>query len=143
MHQLLLGSHDIDKDNRFAPFENYVRGLWKIGGLPLVLVGLGVANLFYFPESQRYTEAEQMLVSVFLFLASVIVWGTSSYLAFRRWQFGAQIVVQQNAKIIEMAYNLIRDKPPHLSKEITQSFAESISTLIISLTKEAGPADDS
>jgi hypothetical protein len=42
---------------------DYITGLWKVGGLPLVMVGLGAGNLFL-PTTAAYTGNDQVLITV-------------------------------------------------------------------------------
>jgi predicted membrane channel-forming protein YqfA (hemolysin III family) len=72
-----------NESSHFVPLENYVTGLWKLGGLPLVLIGLGAVNLIY-PNKGNYTETKRIVVTVFLFSAAILAWGSLMYLAFKR-----------------------------------------------------------
>lgn len=94
------------ESSHFAPLESYVTGLWKLGGLPLVLIGLGAVNLI-FPNKGNYTETKQIIVTVFLFSAAILAWGSLIYLAFKRWEKEMQIAAQQDDRIIEVVARLV------------------------------------
>src|SRR5437870_3218153 len=91
---------------QFGGIEKYVTNLWKLGGLPLVLIGLGAVNLLI-PNKANYTETKQMVVTIFLFSAAILAWATLLYLAFKRWEKEMEIAAHQDDKIIDVVARIV------------------------------------
>jgi len=89
-----------------SALSGYISGLWKLGGLPLVLVGLGAANLFV-PNFAGYGQAKQFVLTAGLFLAGLVTWVSVTVLAYRRWHAEAQIASDQDAKLLETVAQIL------------------------------------
>lgn len=86
--------------NRLVPLSSYITGMWKLGGLPLVLVGIGAANIFV-PTVAGYSETEQYFVTVFLFFSGLLAWGATVQLAYKRWQLEVELSNQRDKAVID------------------------------------------
>lgn len=118
-----------DKKYRLESLSNYISGLWKLGGLPLVLIGLGAANLFI-PGNPLYTEAKQILMTTLLFCSALIVWGSVTLLAYKRWKFEMQIASQQDATIINAITTIVeKTKSDAAAKQRVETLVSQLPAL--------------
>lgn len=111
---------------------DYITGLWKLGGIPLVLIGLGALNLFL-PIS-GYSSDKQFLITVSLFIGGVVVWLTVTIVTFKRWKHDTELRSAERAKIIDSVTKVmetgesdtVKSKLPVL-KDFLQSLGFEIS----------------
>jgi len=92
--------------DHLKPLNDYITGFWKIGGIPLVLVGLGAANLFV-PTIPSYPENEHFILTAGLFLMGLTTWVVSSLLAYKRWKSHAEIAAHQEREILNCTTRLL------------------------------------
>src|SRR2546425_1131403 len=121
-----MNSNTATQARDFDSLSGYIAGLWKAGGLSLVLVGLGAANLFL-PSSQAYTDIKQLVITALLFLSGVTTWASVTVLALKRWQQELQLAGQQDATVIQAVAKIAERAGD--SAEITarmKAFTESI-----------------
>jgi len=105
-----------------SSLDKQVTGLAKLGTGPAILGGLGVANLML-PNSTDYSGTDRLLVTVFLFTASVIVWASLTYIALKRSQYQLQTRFQREEKMMETVRSLVEGRTPDEAREIMMSFA--------------------
>jgi hypothetical protein len=111
------------------PLANYITGLWKVGGLPLLMIGLGAANLFV-PSGSVYTETKQFVITGFLFASGVVAWASLILLAFKRWQSELKHAIQQDAQVIEAVVRLVEGvKSDAAARERVKILTESLESL--------------
>lgn len=93
--------------NKLVSLSNYIEGLWKLGGLPLVLIGIGAANIFV-PDFATYGATEHLFVTAFMFVSGVVTWGTTVFLAYQRWKTELDIVGQRERQLIQSICEIIK-----------------------------------
>ncbi len=81
--------------------------MWKLGGLPLVLVGLGAANIFI-PEFGGYDNNENLLVTGFLFISGIVAWSATVYVAYERWKAELNIVAERERILIQSMCEIVK-----------------------------------
>ena len=115
------------KKNELVSLEQYITGLWKLGGMPAALVGLGAVNIFVpYPQS---VEVHKVLITGFLFLASLVAWTTITCIAYKRWQHEMNIAAEQDNKVIEVMSQLVT------SAKESDTVASRVKTMMDSLEK--------
>jgi len=117
-----------DKASQLQPLAEYITGLWKLGGIPLVMVGLGALNLF-FPTSSVYTEPKQFLITSFLFVSGLLTWGSLTFLAFKRWSRETELLGQRETVLIEAVVRIVERADGDVAKTKTNLLRETLPIL--------------
>src|SRR6266404_1340608 len=113
----------------------YITGLWKLGGMPLVLIGLGAINLTIPLSENNYTEAMKILTTSFLFLSSVITWATVTLIAYKRWQYEMELNSRIDAKVIESVVKLAEStQSDAAAKDRVKTLTDSLDNLGVRAT---------
>ena len=113
---------------RLDSLANYITGLWKLGGLPLLMIGLGAANLFV-PISV-YTETKQFVITGLLLVSGAVAWASLVFIAFKRWQFEIQCAIQQDARVIDAVVRLVEGvQSDAAARERVKTLTESLASL--------------
>jgi len=92
-------------DLRLASIADFLKQLYIAGGIPLVLIGLGAANMFI-----PYGDAQRWVVSIVLIAIGTLSWGASVYVALLRWKAQAQIVAEQNVLVLRAVCDIARSE---------------------------------
>jgi hypothetical protein len=111
-----------------AQLPGQIIPLWRLGGIPLVLIGLGGLNLLV-PPSETYTHTERTLVTVLLFIASAAVWGTSLLVTVKKAQYENQCIARKEEHLIALARLLVDGRTPDEAKTLV-SVLEKLITLV-------------
>jgi hypothetical protein len=117
-----------DQGVSLESLEKYISGLWRIGGMPLAIVGLGAIALFM-PTSPIYSEVQRALLAGVLFLLGALSWTIATLIAFKRWRAEAEISAQQSAKIIEIVARLAEAGNSIDVTQKTQALIATVSSL--------------
>lgn len=78
-----------------ASIGEFLKQLYVVGGIPLVLIGIGAGNMF-----ASYGEAQRWLLSGVLIGIGTLAWCATVYVALLRWKTQAQILAQQEAQVL-------------------------------------------
>ena len=65
------------------PLKDFMADLYAVGGLPLVLIGIGAANLLLVPYGEN-GETKEMVITIVSFVFAVLIWSVSAYIEARR-----------------------------------------------------------
>ena len=79
-------------DQCVTSIADFLKQLYIDGGIPLVLIGLGAADMFI-----PYRGAQRWVVSIVLIAIGTRPRGASAYVTFLRWRTEAQVVAEHNA----------------------------------------------
>jgi hypothetical protein len=125
------GTRRTGQTGHLDSLANYISGLWKVGGLPLVMIGIGAANLFV-PTGKDwlYTPNKQLIITGLLFVSGLVAWGSLVFLAFKRWQSELQCAIQQDAKVIEAVVRVVEGiQSDAAARERVKILTESLGSL--------------
>lgn len=111
------------KSDQLVSLSNYIGGLWRLGGLPLVLIGIGAVNIFV-PEFPGYDATEHLIVTAFTFISGVITWAVTVFLAYNRWKAELNIAGQRERQLIQSICDLVK----HVEADAAVQFRINILT---------------
>jgi len=115
----------VSLENRLTPLWKYIIQLYKVGGLPLVLVGIGGALPF-----MPWWETQKIIIaSVALCCIGIIAWAASAYLAVYRWKVEMEIVARQDAQVIETICKIAAAEKSDVVKGKVQVLMDSLDNL--------------
>ena len=92
-------------DQRLASLTEFLKQLYVAGGIPLVVIGLGAANMFI-----PYGDAQRWVVSILLIAIGTLSWAASVYVTLLRWKVQAQIVAEQDAIVLRAVCEIARSE---------------------------------
>jgi hypothetical protein len=72
-----------------------------VGGIPLVLIGVGTANMF-----APYDGLKRWVLSGVLIGIGTLAWGVTVYVALLRWKTEAHILAEQEAQVLKAVCNI-------------------------------------
>lgn len=124
-------------DKRLASLGDFLKQLYVAGGIPLVVVGIGAANLFI-----PYGEAERWVVSLLLIAFGTLAWGASTYAALLRWNVQARVLAEQDTLVLrtvcEIAASQASDVVPTKVAALRQAVESVGARLALLAETEAG-----
>lgn len=86
-----------------ASIGDFLKQLYLVGGIPLVLIGIGAANMF-----APYDEIQRWVLSGVLIGIGTLAWGATVYVALLRWKTQAQILAEQEAQVLRAVCDIAR-----------------------------------
>lgn len=126
-------------DRRLASLSDFLKQLYLAGGIPLVVIGIGAANLFI-----PYGEAQRWVVSILLIVIGTLAWGASVYAALLRWHVQAKVLAEQDALVLrtvcEIAASQASDVVPTKVAALGRAL-ESVGARLALLAERPAPND--
>jgi len=92
-------------DKRLASLADFLKQLYVAGGIPLVVIGLGAANMFL-----PYGDEQRWVVAIVLIAIGTLSWVATVYVTLLRWRVQAQIIAEQDATILRAACEIARSE---------------------------------
>ncbi len=92
-------------DQRLTSLKDFLKQLYFTGGIPLVIVAIGAANMFV-----TYAEPQRSVVSILLIAIGAMSWGASLYVTLLRWRTQAQMLAEQDALIVQAVCDIARSE---------------------------------
>ena len=108
-------------DKHLAPIGDFLRQLYVAGGIPLVLIGVGAANLFI-----SYADAQRWVVSIVLISVGTLSWGAALYVALLRWKTQAQIIAEQDALVLKAVCDIARSEKSDVMPDKIRALSEAL-----------------
>ena len=111
-------------EKQLGSLRDYIGKLYALGGVPLVLIGVGAANLFL-PYGDT-SEAIKLTVTILLFVLAVGTWAASTYVALQRWKTELQIVAKQDELVLSAICRIAVDQTSDVTKEKAKALREAL-----------------
>jgi hypothetical protein len=108
-------------DQRLTSLKEFLKQLYVTGGIPLVIVAIGAANMFV-----AYAEPQRSVVSVLLIVIGAISWGASLYVTLLRWRTQAQMLAEQDALIVQAVCDIARSEKWDIVEKKTGALAQAL-----------------
>lgn len=108
-------------DRRLAWLADATGRLYVVGGIPLVIIFLGVANL-----SLPYAEAQKWIVSIAAIVFAAITWAASLYVTLVQWRVRTQILAEQDALVLKTICDISRSSDYDLAGGQIRSLGDAL-----------------
>ena len=103
------------KQDQLRPLADYIKQLYLVGGVPLVVLGVGAANLFL-PYSSDNPGAK-LAVTILLFAIGGLAWGASTYVALHRWKVELEALARQDEILLQTICEIVQKEERSESAE--------------------------
>ncbi len=92
-----------------------LKQLYVVGGIPLVFVFIGAANIFV-----PYDNSQRWVVSIAVMMIGAMSWGVTVYIGIVRWKMQAQALAEQNALVLRAVCDIAvkLDDTPAVEKRV-------------------------
>lgn len=108
-------------DQRLASLKDFLKQLYIAGGIPLVIIGLGAANMFL-----PYGNEQREVISILLIAIGALSWGATLYITLLRWKTQAQMVAEQDALVLRAVCDIARSEKWDVVQKKTEALAKAL-----------------
>jgi hypothetical protein len=113
-----------EQEDHLKSLSDYISGLWKLGGLPLLLIGLAAANIMI--PSLHESNTNRYLVTIILIASGLIAWFSTTYIAFIQWNSKEKKESDENKAIINAITEVVKNATPESAEIKVNSLVDSI-----------------
>lgn len=111
-------------DGRLGSLTDFLKQLYVAGGIPLVVIGLGAANMFL-----PYGNEQRWVVSIVLIAIGTLSWAATVYVTLLRWKVQAQIIAEQDAAVLRVVCEIARSEKSDVAPGKIQTLNDSLTKM--------------
>ena len=124
-------------EKRLRSLGKYIRDLYLIGGIPLVLIGIGAATLFI-----PYAAETRMVITIALFGVGAVSWGASTYIAVFRWRTEIEVAAKQDELVLSAICEIAKNETSDAVTKKIDALKDSLSELGVRWVRTARSEED-